>query len=136
MTNQIFKKIIILTIFGIFFNISAFSEIIKKIEIIGNDRIPTETIKIFSKINVDDDVDEEKLNIILKNLYDSDYFNFIDVSVNNNTLKISVVENPIIYNLKFEGIKSKSLIEDLGSVINLKERSPFNKVKVVIIRIF
>ena len=130
MTNQIFKKIIILTIFGIFFNSSAFSEIIKKIEIIGNDRIPTETIKIFSKINVDDDVDEEKLNIILKNLYDSDYFNFIDVSVNNNTLKISVVENPIIYNLKFEGIKSKSLIEDLGSVINLKERSPFNKVKV------
>ena len=130
MTNQIFKKIIILTIFGIFFNSYAFSEIIKKIEIIGNDRIPTETIKIFSKINVDDDVDEEKLNIILKNLYDSDYFNFIDVSVNNNTLKISVVENPIIYNLKFEGIKSKSLIEDLGSVINLKERSPFNKVKV------
>ena len=130
MTKQIFKKITLISILSIFFNSYAFSEIIKKIEIVGNERIPTETIKIFSKINIEDDVNEDKLNIILKDLYESDYFNFIDVSLENNILKISVVENPIIYNLKFEGIKSKSLIEDLGSAINLKERSPFNKVQI------
>ena len=128
MKKQISKKIVFIILLSIFFKSYAFSEIVNKIEIFGNDRIPTETIKIFSKVNIEDNVDEEKLNLILKNLYETDYFKSIDVLLVDNILKINVVENPIIYNLKFEGIKSKTLIEELTSSIDLKERSPYNKI--------
>ncbi len=110
---------------------NSFSEIVNKIEISGNDRIPTETIKIFSKISINDKVDDNKLNDILKNLYDTNYFSLINLSLKNNILKIDVVEYPIVYNVVFDGIKSKSLIETLKTQLQLKERTPFNEILLV-----
>ena len=130
MFKKIYKKILLIIIFNIFFINSVLSEILEKIVISGNDRIPTETIKIFSKVSLGDDLNDNDLNKILKNLYGTDYFNEINISFRQNTLEIEVKENPIIYNLKFEGIKSKSLIESLTSEIELKERSPYNKVLI------
>ena len=106
--KSIFKKFILSITLTLLFTNHVFSEIVKKIEINGNDRIPKETIKIFSNIDIDDDVNDDEINNILKNLYETDYFSSIDVIIQNNILKINVVENPIIYNLKFETIKSKS----------------------------
>ena len=42
----------------------AYSEIIKKIEITGNDRIPKETIIMFSNISKNSDISEKDLNQI------------------------------------------------------------------------
>ena len=39
---------------------------IKDYEIVGNDRIPNETILMFSNFKIGDDIDENKINIILK----------------------------------------------------------------------
>ena len=130
MFKKIYKKILLIIIFNIFFINSVLSEILEKIVISGNDRIPTETIKIFSKVSLGEELNDNDLNKILKNLYGTEYFNEINISFNQNTLQIEVKENPIIYNLKFEGIKSKSLIESLTSEIELKERSPYNKVLI------
>ncbi len=110
---------------------NSFSEIVSKIEISGNERIPTETIKVFSRIAINDKVDDIKLNEILKNLYDTNYFSLINLSLNNNILKIDVVEYPIVYNVIFDGIKSKSLIETLEKQLQLKERTPFNEILLV-----
>ena len=128
--KSIFKKFILSITLTLLFTNHVFSEIVKKIEINGNDRIPKETIKIFSNIDIDDDVNDDEINKILKNLYETDYFSSIDVIIQNNILKINVVENPIIYNLKFETIKSKSLVEEIKSVIDLKERSAYNISKI------
>ena len=66
----------------------AYSEIINEIRIVGNERIPKETILVFSKISENDRIDENKLNEILKNLYDSKYFSFVNVTFENKTLNI------------------------------------------------
>ena len=129
---MVFFNRFLLTILILFFLISnSFSEIINKIEISGNDRIPTETIKIFTKISINDKVDDNELNEILKNLYDTNYFSLINLSFKNNILKIDVVENPIVYNVVFDGIKSESLIETLKTQLQLKERTPFNEILLV-----
>ena len=47
----------------------AISNTLNKIEIIGNDRISDETIKLFISINKDDEIDDVKLNNILNDLY-------------------------------------------------------------------
>ena len=126
-----FKRFILTTLTLFFFISNSFSEIINKIEISGNDRIPTETIKIFSKISINDEVDDNKLNEILKNLYDTNYFSLINLSLKNNILKIDVVEYPIVYNVVFDGIKSESLKETLKTQLQLKERTPFNEILLV-----
>ena len=55
--NKISKIIIILVYFC--FYTHANSEIIKNIEIVGNERIPDETILMFSDVQIDDKIDNE-----------------------------------------------------------------------------
>jgi len=50
----------------LFLSTHAFSEILNKIEINGNDRISDETIKLFTSVNVNDEINDNKLNNILK----------------------------------------------------------------------
>jgi len=47
---------------------NAFSETLNKIEIVGNERISKETIKLFISVNVNDEINDTKLNKILKDL--------------------------------------------------------------------
>ena len=52
-------------------------------------------------------MDNNDLNNILNSLYDSNFFEDVSVSLENNKLKIIVKESPIIENIFYEGIKSK-----------------------------
>ena len=123
--NKISKIIIILAYFC--FYTHANSEIIKNIEIVGNERIPDETILMFSDIQIDDKIDNENLNKILKNLYDSNFFDNVSVSFDKTILKIKVTESPIIDKIVYTGIKSDSMKEDLSKILKLKSRSSFNE---------
>ena len=55
-----------------FFNLSK-AEIIQKIEFSGNERIPNETILMLSNVNKNDFLEENKINQILKDLYNSNF---------------------------------------------------------------
>ena len=85
------------------------SEIVKSIEISGNDRIASETIVMFSNIKLGSDLSQNDINEILKNLYETNFFEDITISLNNNKISISVIENPIIENITYSGIKSNTL---------------------------
>ena len=50
------------------------SEIIKKFEISGNQRISDETIIIFSEIKLNDEINKSKLNNAIKKLYKTKFF--------------------------------------------------------------
>ena len=88
---------------------SVSAEKIEKINVIGNERISSDTIIIFGEINLEDDFNSEKLNKILKNLYNTNFFDDIKIDLKNNTLNVLVVENPIIQNVKILGIKANKL---------------------------
>ena len=69
---------VIYLLFFLFISIcNAYTVEVKNIEIIGNDKISTETIKVFSKIKIGQDINENNLNIILKDLYSTNFFDFI-----------------------------------------------------------
>ena len=61
-------KTLFQTIFLIlfFFSTYGFSDTLNKIEIIGNDRISDETIKLFIDVKINDEINEKKLNTILE----------------------------------------------------------------------
>ncbi len=119
-----FTKIFIINIF-ITFNAS--SEIIKKIIIDGNERISDETIKLFSNVELGNDLTKNDINLILKDLYETNYFDNINVSFSNNTLTILIKEYPIIQSIKYNGIKSNTLLENLTKDKLIKEKSPYNE---------
>jgi outer membrane protein insertion porin family len=122
----IFKSIIIL----LFITISANSEIIKEIKVSGNKRVSSETIKIFSEININKDLSTNQLNDVIKKLYSTNFFSNVGINVKKNILYISVVENPVIQTLKFEGVKNKRIIKLLKEQIEMREKSSFIEINV------
>ena len=114
------------TLFVLFLNNFVYADIVKSITILGNDRISSETIKTFSNISIDDEIDDIKINTILIDLYSTNFFENVSVKYLNETLEIIVEENPIINNLTIDGIKSKTILDELYKILTLKNRSSYN----------
>ena len=121
-------KINLLVIFFYLTFTSFKTEIVTKIDIVGNERISSETIKMFAGVSLNDDLSENDLNIILKKLYDTNFFDLVSVKISNKGLFIKVKENPIIQNIDFRGIKALKILEGLKKNTTLKSRSSFNEV--------
>ena len=105
----------------------ALSAAVNKIEIIGNDRIADETIKMFISVDIKDEINDEKLNKILKDLYETEFFKDISVKFDNQILSIIVQENPIIEKIIYNGIKSSRILEIIKQDTLIKQRSSFNE---------
>ena len=82
---------------------------------------------MFSDIRINENIYNDKLNSILKNLYDSNFFENIVIDFTNNILKISVIEFPIIEDIIFKGIKADKIQDEINKNVVLKPRSSFNK---------
>ena len=117
--------ILIVTVFSLFFTNMSFSSTIDKITIIGNERITAETIKTFLPVKINDNINERELNNITKELYETNFFSNIFVSLINNELIIKLSENPIIQNVIYNGIKSESLRQFITSNVKLRSRSSY-----------
>ena len=118
------KFIFLILFFSIF---SASAEIIEKITVEGNERVSDETIKNYGKIELNKDYSESDLNQILKNIYSTEFFEEVDVSIKGNQLNVKVKEYPIINQLILIGEKKKGNVEQIKKLINLKEKKSFNK---------
>ena len=123
-----FKKLIIIAT-SYFFLLLNFSnaDTVKNIVINGNERISDETILVFSSIKIGDEINNKKLNEIVNNLYDTNFFDNVSTIFENQILQIEILESPIIDNVIFKGIKSKTLKSTITKNILLKTRSSFNK---------
>ena len=104
------------------------AEVINDIKIIGNDRISKETIVMFSEVDINDNVNTNVVNTVLKNLYNTNFFENVSVNFTNSILEIRVVENPIIQNINYEGIKSNKIKDLIRTSTKLKSRSSYNEL--------
>ena len=130
MLNNIYKIILSFFIFSFLLVNQTISAVVNKIEIKGNERIPSETVIMFSSVSLNDELNADSLNKILKNIYESNFFKNVNIEFNNNILIINVMENPIIENVEFTGIKAKRIREALQKNIILKSRSSFNEISL------
>ena len=126
-----FKKInlfviIIFLYFGFTSNLKSFEEII----INGNDRISKQTIIMFSGVERIEKRENININKILKNLYETNFFENVSVFLDGKKLKIDVVEFPIIEKIEFDGVKAKKIKKQLSENIKLKNRSSYNEILV------
>ena len=75
--NKFFIKI-----FLVFFLFISFvrAETLQKFEISGNKRISDQTIIIFSELEINEDITKSKLDKVIKNLYQTNFFRNVNLS--------------------------------------------------------
>ncbi len=127
-----FKKIFIfLILFFVFFYNTSNAEVIKKVEIKGNERVSAETIIVFGDIEIGKNYESPDVNLLIKKLYETTFFSNISVVLENNKLSIVVIENPFINSIIFNGEKAKKYKEKIRELLTLREKSSFieNNIK-------
>ncbi len=124
---KIFVKIIInvFLIFSISLHVNA--AIVKSINIEGNSRVSDETIKVYGDINLNENINEIKLNKILNNLYSTNFFEDVKVSIKDGVLEIIVDEYPVVNQLIITGEPSSRLKEEIKKQIFTKVKRSFIK---------
>ena len=128
--NLKFKLFIKIFLLNIIIINSALAEQIKKITIIGSERISKETIKLFSDLKLNQNVNNDDLNSSLKKLYETGYFDQINIEIVSNELIIKVKENLIIQSVNQKGVKNKTLIQKINDLIKPSEKTSFIKEKI------
>ncbi len=103
--------------------------IINAIRIEGNQRIEAETIRSYMPIAVGDTINAEKMNRALKSLFATGLFADVKIRREGSVLVVSVVENPIINRIAFEGNRRIS-DEALSAEVQLRPRVVYTRTKV------
>ncbi len=121
-----FKKILYITI--VFLNFSTMkAEIVKSIQISGNQRVSEETIKVYGEIEINKNYEESDLNNILQNLNATNFFEDIQIRINKNVLLINLKEYPVVSQLLLIGEPSKKYKEQIKKLMSSKEKQSFIK---------
>ncbi len=131
MKQSLIKLILFFFCFSICLSTPSHSQFkFSQIKVQGNSNTDVETIKSISGLKKNISLSASDLNLALKNLYNSNLFESVQVVPKGKTILITVKENKRIRRLAFEGNKK---IEDkeLLPLIKSKERQPFSKVQVV-----
>ena len=117
----------LITVFISFFllisNLEA--EVVSKLSIKGNQRVSTETIKVYGEIEIGKNYSDNDLNLILKKLYETDFFEDIKINLSNNVLTLNLKEYPIINQLIITGEDSNRYKEQIRKIIRLKQKGSF-----------
>tara|TARA_B100000886_G_C20418382_1_gene490307 strand:- start:311 stop:2560 length:2250 start_codon:yes stop_codon:yes gene_type:complete len=132
MKNKIsqIKNLFFFLILYFFLGLSSKAESTKKIIVQGNERVADETVIIFSKLQIGEDINQYQLNIALKDIYSTNYFSEVSISKENGTVIIKVKENPIIQSIKIIGVEKNNIFETIQDVTMKIEKYPFVESKI------
>ena len=122
---------IIRIFFFIFFLTSSYAEIVNKLDIIGNKRISQETIKVYGEIEIGKNYTNSDLNEILKKLFDTNFFENINVNLSNGNLIVEVKEYPYIFSVDINGEKSNTIKKEILNKLELQPQESFIQNKLV-----
>jgi outer membrane protein insertion porin family len=117
-----FKYLILLYLL-LSINLSA--EIIQKLEVKGNNRISKETIIVYGDINLNENYTNLDIDNVLKNLYKTNFFEDIKISLNNGILNINVKEHKVINTVDLRGEKSATIKSKVLEELKLKSKESF-----------
>ena len=131
----LYKKFFFFLKFLIILNIciiNSYADIVKTIQVNGNERISKQTIKLFSEIKINEEINSDLLNTALKKLYQTGYFEFIDIESKSTEIIINVKENKIIQKIEVYGVKNKTILKEIDDLLKIQEKTSFVKEKVQI----
>jgi len=103
--------------------------VIRKINVEGNQRIERDTVVSYMALQEGDAYSADKVDTSLKHLFDTGLFADVNIRRDGDTLVVSVVENPIVNRVAYEGTSAVKE-EDLNNEVQLKPRTIYTRAKV------
>ncbi|WP_411288182.1 outer membrane protein assembly factor BamA [Phenylobacterium sp.] len=105
------------------------SGVVQRIIVKGNERIEQSTVVSYLPVQLGETVDPAKIDLALKALFRTDLFADVKIDFNAGDLTITVLENPIINRVIFEG--NSGLKEDkLRDEVSVRPRGIFTRSRV------
>jgi outer membrane protein insertion porin family len=99
--------------------------VFSRVDVAGNQRIEADTIRAYAGIEPGVPVSPEQVNLAVRNLFDTGLFEDVQVAPEAGRLVITVVENPTINQIAFEG--NDELDDDaLTEAIQLRPRLAYS----------
>ena len=85
---------------------------------------------MFSELNINDNINTEDLNNAFRKLYITDYFKDIKINFSNGNLNIDVLENPLIQSIKINGVKNKTILEEISKITKKLEDTKVEQINL------
>ncbi|MDX2238815.1 MAG: outer membrane protein assembly factor BamA [Hyphomonadaceae bacterium] len=104
------------------------SSVIRRVVVEGNQRIEPSTVTSYLALGSGDAFDAERIDLSLKTLFATGLFADVQIEQRNADLVVTVVENPIINRVIFEGLNSLKQ-DDLEEEVQAKPRSVFTSAR-------
>src|SRR5258706_8158063 len=108
---------------------SAAAQSVSSIQVEGNRRVEIETIRSYFKPGPGGRLDQASIDDGLKALIETGLFQDVRISMSGGRLVVTVVENPVIGRVAFEGNK-KVKDEQLSAEVQSKARGTFSRPMV------
>jgi outer membrane protein insertion porin family len=104
------------------------SAAVREINVVGNKRVEPETVRSYLKFQVGGAYDAGKVDQSIKSLFATGLFSDVKIDRNGSSVLVTVVENPIVNQVAFEG-NSEVDAATLQAEVQLKPRSIFTRAK-------
>jgi outer membrane protein insertion porin family len=104
------------------------SGVIRQIRVVGNRRVEPETVRTYLRFNVGDPYDPGKVDQSIRSLFATGLFADVRIDREGAGVVITVVENPVVNQVAFEGnreVEKATLVTE----VQLKPRSVFTRAK-------
>ena len=118
-----------LILFFLFININLSAEVVQNITVSGNDRISKETIRVYGEIELNKNYSTSEVNKILKNLYKTEFFEDVKISLANGVLNIIVKEYAVTNSIDLRPEKSTQIKKKYCSYFHCKKKIVLLKIK-------
>ena len=100
-----------------------------RIDVEGNRRVEADTIRSYFRVSGGERLDSAKVDSALKALYGTGLFQDVRITPGNGRILVTVVENPVINRVAFEGNK-KVKDEQVSAEVQSKARGTFSRALV------
>ena len=100
-----------------------------RIDVQGNRRVEADTIRSYFRVGGNERLDSVQIDAALKALYGTGLFQDVRITPGNGRLIVTVVENPVINRIAYEGNK-KVKDEQLATEVQSKPRGTFSRALV------
>ena len=111
------------------FAVPAWAEKIRQIEVTGNERVETSTVKSYLGLEPGADYSPTQAREALKSLYGTGLFDNVEIGWDQGKLFVDVRENPIVNQIAYEGNDALS-DERLEAVVTMRPRAVYTPGKV------
>ena len=114
------SKLFFLFIFFLFFSHQLLAN--ENIIIKGNRNISSKTFYSLAPNNIQT-LDTKLINDFQKKIFETGFFEKVDLKIQNSKIIINVVENPLVNFFYIEGIKNNELKDNIFNIIKIRENS-------------